>query len=368
MERPRSRSRDSPTRARASPRGRSFSACPGSARTVTTSLPDAVERGGRGAGVPAPARSRRARGRGRRRARRDGTRRGPLLRRSHAAACDVVGITGTNGKTTTAFLVRHLLEAGGRQYRAARHGEAVVGGERGGGRAHHARGDRPAGHLPAHARRRRPGLRRWRCPRTRSSSAAPTGSTSPAGCSPTSPRTTSTSTRRWRTTSRPSGGCSTGRRPAGGERRRPVRAGGSPTEVAATTFAIDRDADYRARDVRFDLDGLRVHARRRRTAPSSSARRCPACSTSRTCWRAVAAARALGVPMDAIAAALPDVRPRARALRARGRGAGLRRARGLRPHAGLARERAARGPRDHARAAAWWCSAPAATATAASAR
>jgi len=31
------------------------------------------------------------------------------------AALDVVGITGTNGKTTTAFLVRHLLEAGGRQ-------------------------------------------------------------------------------------------------------------------------------------------------------------------------------------------------------------------------------------------------------------
>jgi UDP-N-acetylmuramoyl-L-alanyl-D-glutamate--2,6-diaminopimelate ligase len=30
------------------------------------------------------------------------------------AELDVVGITGTNGKTTTAFLVRHLLEAGGR--------------------------------------------------------------------------------------------------------------------------------------------------------------------------------------------------------------------------------------------------------------
>src|SRR5215210_6525330 len=30
------------------------------------------------------------------------------------AELDVVGITGTNGKTTTAFLVRHLLEADGR--------------------------------------------------------------------------------------------------------------------------------------------------------------------------------------------------------------------------------------------------------------
>src|SRR5215210_2482020 len=31
------------------------------------------------------------------------------------AELDVVGVTGTNGKTTTAFLVRHLLEAGGRR-------------------------------------------------------------------------------------------------------------------------------------------------------------------------------------------------------------------------------------------------------------
>src|SRR3954452_19343426 len=31
------------------------------------------------------------------------------------AALDVVGVTGTNGKTTTAFLVRSLLEAAGRR-------------------------------------------------------------------------------------------------------------------------------------------------------------------------------------------------------------------------------------------------------------
>jgi UDP-N-acetylmuramoyl-L-alanyl-D-glutamate--2,6-diaminopimelate ligase len=43
---------------------------------------------------------------------------GPAAARFHGnptAALDVVGVTGTNGKTTTAFLVRALLEAAGRQ-------------------------------------------------------------------------------------------------------------------------------------------------------------------------------------------------------------------------------------------------------------
>jgi UDP-N-acetylmuramoyl-L-alanyl-D-glutamate--2,6-diaminopimelate ligase len=43
---------------------------------------------------------------------------GPAAARFHgdpSAALDVVGVTGTNGKTTTAFLVRALLEAAGRQ-------------------------------------------------------------------------------------------------------------------------------------------------------------------------------------------------------------------------------------------------------------
>ena len=41
---------------------------------------------------------------------------------------DVVGITGTNGKTTTAFLVRHLLEAGGRSCGMLGTVKRVVGG------------------------------------------------------------------------------------------------------------------------------------------------------------------------------------------------------------------------------------------------
>src|SRR5215211_6957973 len=44
------------------------------------------------------------------------------------AELDVVGITGTNGKTTTAYLVRHLLEAGGRQTGLLGTVKRVVGG------------------------------------------------------------------------------------------------------------------------------------------------------------------------------------------------------------------------------------------------
>jgi UDP-N-acetylmuramoyl-L-alanyl-D-glutamate--2,6-diaminopimelate ligase len=44
------------------------------------------------------------------------------------AELDVVGITGTNGKTTTAFLARHLLEAAGRQTGLLGTVKRVVGG------------------------------------------------------------------------------------------------------------------------------------------------------------------------------------------------------------------------------------------------
>src|ERR671914_292729 len=45
------------------------------------------------------------------------------------AELDVVGVTGTNGKTTTAFLVRHLLDADGRQTGLLGTVTRVVGGE-----------------------------------------------------------------------------------------------------------------------------------------------------------------------------------------------------------------------------------------------
>jgi UDP-N-acetylmuramoyl-L-alanyl-D-glutamate--2,6-diaminopimelate ligase len=56
---------------------------------------------------------------------------GPAAARFHGdptAELDVVGVTGTNGKTTTAFLVRHLLEADGRQTGLLGTVKRVVGG------------------------------------------------------------------------------------------------------------------------------------------------------------------------------------------------------------------------------------------------
>ena len=188
--------------------GTLFFCVPGFTRDGHDFAPDAVARGAAALVVAAAARARRARGAGRGRARGDGGRRGALPRRPDGARCRVAGITGTNGKTTTAFLVRSLLEAAGPPVRAARHGQ--VGRRRRGarGRAHDAGGDRPPAHVRGRCSTAGDRRARWRSPRTRWSCAAPTGSTSPPRCSPTSRRTTSTSTPTWRPTSRPSGCCS----------------------------------------------------------------------------------------------------------------------------------------------------------------
>src|SRR5947208_5798152 len=55
----------------------------------------------------------------------------PIAARFHGdptARLRVVGITGTNGKTTSAFLVRELLEAGGRQSALLGTVKSVIGG------------------------------------------------------------------------------------------------------------------------------------------------------------------------------------------------------------------------------------------------
>ncbi len=64
---------------------------------------------------------------------------GPVAARFYgdpSAMLEVVGVTGTNGKTTTAFLVRALLEASGRRCGLLGTVKSVVGGEERGGREH----------------------------------------------------------------------------------------------------------------------------------------------------------------------------------------------------------------------------------------
>ena len=72
---------------------------------------------------------------------------------------EVVGVTGTSGKTTTSFLLFAILAAAGRRPGLLGTVEARVGGERRGVRAHDARGDRAAAAVPRDARRRRPLVR-----------------------------------------------------------------------------------------------------------------------------------------------------------------------------------------------------------------
>ena len=144
---PRSRSPGSPTTAARSARARSSSASRRRTRDGHDFAPAAVEAGRRrssssgssSSSVPqvlvADARAAMA----------------PLRRVSTATrppSCSVAGITGTNGKTTTAFLLREILEHGGVADRPARHRQADRRRRGRGGRAHHARGDRPAGRLP----------------------------------------------------------------------------------------------------------------------------------------------------------------------------------------------------------------------------
>jgi UDP-N-acetylmuramoyl-L-alanyl-D-glutamate--2,6-diaminopimelate ligase len=72
-----------------------------------------------------------------------------------------------------------------------------------------------------------------------------------------------------------------------------------------TTFAIDREADYRARDVSFDVNGSTFTC----ATPDGDVpltTRLPGLFNVQNALAAVAAARALDVPLDAIAAALAE--------------------------------------------------------------
>ena len=111
-----------------------------------------------------------------------------------SAEMQVIGITGTNGKTTTAYLVASIFDAAGASLRCARHGRLSHRRRNAGGDAHDARGARGAAAASRNVGPRLPRLcdggviaravaapRRWR-------------SGLPPACSPTSRATTSTST------------------------------------------------------------------------------------------------------------------------------------------------------------------------------
>ena len=122
-------------------------------------------------------------------------------------ALTLVGVTGTNGKTTTSFLVEALL-------RAAGHRTGLIGTiqYRVGDQAVEASQTTPeAVELQSLLARMRDGGitgAPWKCPRTRWRCRAWPAPSSTSRCSPTSPRTTWTSTVRWRSTPAPSGACS----------------------------------------------------------------------------------------------------------------------------------------------------------------
>ena len=257
----------------------------------------------------------------------------------------MLGVTGTNGKTTTAYLLRALLEReapAGMPLWAARDGQVGDRWTRAGGRPHDARGDRPAGGSSGDARRAAIAPVRWRSPRTRSSWDERGRSLRRGDLHQPQPGPSRLPS--------DDGGLLPGQAPAvhagGGraptqrrQRRRRLRTAAGGRARWRRTFAVDARRDYSARDMRCGSRlPLRVahpggRARARAADAGALQRRQRARGArggARPRWRARRAR---------VRARTGRTRPRA--LRAGAGGSGLRRARGLRPHARLARERAA---------------------------
>ena len=79
----------------------------------------------------------------------------------------VVGITGTNGKTTTAYLVASIFDAAGLRVRPARHGRLPDRRRSPRGDAHDARSAGGAGACCARWSIAAAARARWKCRRTR---------------------------------------------------------------------------------------------------------------------------------------------------------------------------------------------------------
>ncbi len=293
----------------------------------------------------------------------------PIAARFHGdptAALAVAGVTGTNGKTTSCFLMRELLEAGGIGAALLGTVKSVIGGaeatlerttpggDRAAGRvrAMRAAGDQAcAMEVSSHA------LELHRVDAIHWAAALFTNLTQDHLDFHPTMEDYFLAKRRlfWRPATRarvvnvddPYG-------------RRLAR-----DFPDAVTFAIDARRASCARPTSA-LDADRLHL------PPGRASRCtpplPGRFNVSNVLGALAVTRALGVDDGTIAAALTEAGPRAGTVRAGRRGAGLRRARRLRPHARLARQRAARPRASRRRPASSSSSAAAATATAPSAR
>jgi UDP-N-acetylmuramoyl-L-alanyl-D-glutamate--2,6-diaminopimelate ligase len=233
---------------------------------------------------------------------------GPAAARFYAdptAQLDVVGITGTNGKTTTAFLVRHLLDAGGRQSGLLGTVKRVVAG-----REQEVERTTPeAIDLQATFREMVDGGDRA-CAMEVSSHALELGRVAGIrfAC-----RVFTNLTQDHLDFHETMEAYFAAKRRLFEGARIPVSVVNVDdeygrriaAEVDCTTFAIDREADFRAIDVEFDLMGSRFRCR----TPDGELKLSsplPGLFNVQNVLAAVAVARSLGVPGATIAAALPE--------------------------------------------------------------
>jgi UDP-N-acetylmuramoyl-L-alanyl-D-glutamate--2,6-diaminopimelate ligase len=175
------------------------------------------------------------------------------------AALQVIGITGTNGKTTTAFLVRHLLEAAGRRTGLLGTVKRVVGGAE----EEVERTTPEAIDLQATFRRMRDGGD-LACAMEVSSHALELGRA--AGIHYACRVFTNLTQDHLDFHATMEAYFAAKRRLFDAPGLRVVNLDDSygrriAAEVECTTYAIDRDADYRARDVEFDFTGSRFSCR-----------------------------------------------------------------------------------------------------------
>ena len=219
------------------------------------------------------------------------------------AELDVVGITGTNGKTTTAFLVRHLLEAAGRRCGLLGTVKRVVAGReeeverttpeaidlQATFRAMLDGGDTAcAMEVSSHA------LELGRVAGIRFACRVFTNLTQDHLDFHETMEAYYAAKRRLFADAGPA--------VVNLDDEYGLRLAG---EIGATGFAIDREADYRALDVDFDLTGSRFRCR----TPDGEvelASPLPGLFNVQNVLGAVAAVHSLGVPLDTIAAALPS--------------------------------------------------------------